>query len=488
MLYICSMKGFVLFIALFCLPIICLSQYNYYYGNIHSHTAYSDGNQDSTAANCFNPAQSYTYAKGSYHIDFWGISEHNHYSFANDPGMLLPLYAKGLQQADTSNNNGTFVAMFGLEFGVISTGGHVITYCAPNLIGWETLSGNPNYSTYCAKGDFTNYWKILNKLPNTFTTLAHPQDGDFGDLYGAAAYNASADSQIVGSAIRSGYAFSNTKDYSDNPATLYDSIFNKCLAKGYHIGPTIDHDNHNTTFGRTNETRTVVLAKALHRDSIIAAYRAQRFYASDDWNAKVNFAINGSVIGENIYSSISSNLSVSISDVDANDTATKIEIYYGEAGSGLYPTILTSNTNAQTLNYIHTPGNKKTYYYYAKIKQKDGDYMWTSPIWVNYNTAPSAVNSYQNNIGNRNLITDLIIYPVPTISNLYLQFNAGIACFATLKIYNMDGREVMQKKVNINTGKNIISEDITELCDGNYFAVLQTENFRLIDAKFIKGK
>jgi hypothetical protein len=71
---------------------------------------------------------------------------------------------------------------------------------------------------------------------------------------------------------------------------------------------------------------------------------------------------------------------------------------------------------------------------------------------------------------------------------LYLQFNAGIACFATLKIYNMDGREVMQKKVNINTGKNIISEDITELCDGNYFAVLQTENFRLIDAKFIKGK
>jgi hypothetical protein len=52
----------------------------------------------------------------------------------------------------------------------------------------------------------------------------------------------------------------------------------------------------------------------------------------------------------------------------------------------------------------------------------------------------------------------------------------------------MDGREVMQKKVNINTGKNIISEDITELCDGNYFAVLQTENFRLIDAKFIKGK
>jgi hypothetical protein len=78
------MKGFVFFIALFCLPIICLSQYNYYYGNIHSHTAYSDGNQDSIAANCFNPAQSYTYAKGSYHIDFWGISEHNHYSFAND--------------------------------------------------------------------------------------------------------------------------------------------------------------------------------------------------------------------------------------------------------------------------------------------------------------------------------------------------------------------------------------------------------------------
>ena len=72
---------------------------NYYYGNLHSHTAYSDGNKDAATSGVSTPAGSYAYAKLSLHFDFLGIAEHNHYSSANNPGMLLALYSQGLAQA-----------------------------------------------------------------------------------------------------------------------------------------------------------------------------------------------------------------------------------------------------------------------------------------------------------------------------------------------------------------------------------------------------
>lgn len=362
------------------------AQYNFYYGNIHSHTEFTDGNQDSTLSGVHNPAQSYAYAKSSYHIDFWGISEHNHYNAARNPGMLLPRYAQGLSQADAANQNGTFVAMFGLEWGTISQGGHVVTYGSPGLIGWEqNVGGQPgnNYNIFCAKGDFTSFWPIINSQPNSFCTLAHPQSGDFGDLLGAAAYSASADSAVVGCAIRSGSAFSTTNDYSDAPASLYEIEFRQALKNGYHIGPLIDHDNHNTTFGRTLPGRTVVLARSLDRDSILAAFRQRRFYASDDWNAQVSFTVNGTVMGslDTLYTN--SVINISVTDPDPGDGVSSIRLYYGVPGSaGTATTLSLNSTGSSTLSYTHTTTAGSDYYYYAKITQADGDIIWTAPIWV----------------------------------------------------------------------------------------------------------
>jgi hypothetical protein len=68
-------------------------------------------------------------------MDYLGISEHNHYSSTNNPGMHVADFSKGLYQADTANADGSFVCMFGFEWGVISNGGHVVTYGMPSLVG-----------------------------------------------------------------------------------------------------------------------------------------------------------------------------------------------------------------------------------------------------------------------------------------------------------------------------------------------------------------
>jgi trimeric autotransporter adhesin len=383
---------FTLVLLIIAFPAFC--QYNFYFGNIHSHSAYSDGNKDSTSTGHYTPGDDYNYAKGSYHMDFLGVSDHNHYTATNNPGMHVADYGRGLYQADTANRNGSFVAMYGFEWGTISRGGHVIAYGVPGLIGWESGSGSwgsgNNYNIYCAKGDFSSFWSIIQSYPNAFCTLAHPQNNDYGNLLAdETPYNAITDKVTVGISVRSGSAFSMTNDYSDPPASSFESKYITALSKGYRVGPTIDHDNHYTTFGRTNPSRTVVLASSLHRDSIMAAYRANRFYASDDWNAEVNFTVNGNYMGSNVTTNQNSFISISVNDPDAasnpDDNSARIELFYGipqhtdEAG------VLNVVNNGNSLSFTHNTTINSNYYYFAKITQVDGDIIWTSPVWVQRN-------------------------------------------------------------------------------------------------------
>ena len=428
-------------LLLFLFPLQAIAQYNFYYGNIHSHTEYSDGNKDSLVSGVSTPAGSYSYAKNSYHIDFWGISEHNHYNANNNPGMLLPRYAAGLYQADTSNANGLFVAMYGLEFGTISQGGHVVAYGSPGLLGWEDVNGGPNYDTYCPLNDFNSFWSLFNSYPNAFVTLAHPQTHDYNELIDSAAFNPTADSIIVGSAVRSGDAFSTTTNYTDPPANSYEFRFRKCLAWGYHVAPSIDHDNHYTTFGRTVQGRTVVLATTLHRDSIIAAYRARRFYASDDWNSEVHYTVNGHPMGSNISTNVNPTISVVVNDLDVGDEVAMIDLYYGVPGSGVLSNLLTSavaNTNSLTFTHPCLPGDH--FYYYAKITQLDGDIMWTAPIWVQREVVPLAIllSNLNAEVNDDNVALEWTVENATDIESLHLEHSLNGIDFFTLQTYPLE--------------------------------------------------
>ncbi|MEI9807559.1 MAG: hypothetical protein WDO16_06525 [Bacteroidota bacterium] len=64
------------------------------------------------------------------------------------------------------------------------------------------------------------------------------------------------------------------------------------LAKGYHLGAAVDHDNHRTTFGRTTYSRTAIIAPALTKTEIIKSMRNMNFYATQDCDTKVDFTVN----------------------------------------------------------------------------------------------------------------------------------------------------------------------------------------------------
>lgn len=371
----------ILFITTMIMGVIKAQTYNYYYGNIHSHSSYSDGNQDSATSQMTTPLQDFNYAKQSQHIDFYGISDHNH----SQAGMTSPvLYHKGLRQADSANIDGAFVALYGMEWGVISGGGHVLVYGYDSLIGWESN----NYDVYVAKNDYQSLWKKINAKNGAFGYLAHPNTTDYDNLFNTGVTQ-NADNAIIGLAARSGPASSTNSTYS-NPSTSNNiTDYNNALKQGYHIGVGLDHDTHNSVFGRQSSGRLVVLAPSLTRANILDGLKRMRFYSSDDWNIKVNFSINTQPIGSVYTQAGSPTLSVNITDPDGENTSS-ITVYYGIPGSGISPSVLTSNSNSNTLNYTHAIANNAIYYYYIRVIQTDGNTVWTSPIWYKRNDATTS--------------------------------------------------------------------------------------------------
>lgn len=371
----------ILFILLFVAvtvngPILCAQPLNFYYGTLHAHSSYSDGNRDSATSLASIPYHNYQYAKTAQNFHFLGISEHNHRA----AGMERANYAKGLQQADSANQNGTFVAMYGMEWGVIGPpGGHVLVYGVNQLLGWDSINGQPNYDSYVAQQDYNTLFTRIARTPGAFACMAHPASSDYGNLY-ANPVNATYDSALVACAIRSGPAFSTDTTYTDPSTSSYEARYKDALKRGYHVGATLDHDNHYTTFGKMAASRTVVLATSLTRANIMDAIRKRRTQSSDDWNVRVTFTVSGAQLGSIITDTANPRIQVSVFDPDMEATSS-ISILYGIPGSGNNPTTLTSTT-ASTLNFTHTVALGANFYYYAVVTQQDGDKIITAPVWV----------------------------------------------------------------------------------------------------------
>ena len=374
---------------------------NYYFGTLHSHSDYSDGNAD-VQNQGYTPAQDYAFAKNSLCMDYLGISEHNHFSTINNPGNQIDNYHLGSTQANNfSAANTNFLAMYGMEWGVISGGGHVVIYGdgMDDLYGWESGGGvwgaTNNYDIYVAKSVYTGgtgLFKTINNnlAKNTFATLAHPSLTDFNNIAGNA-YDASADSAIVGAAVESGPAFSTNTTYSNPGSSLsYLYYYQLLLSKGYHLGPTIDHDNHNTTFGRATTSRTAIVSPVLTKTSIVSAMRNMNFYATQDCDTKVDFTINTKIIGSTISDRFGPNIYVSLSDATSSVSSAVIRVMFGTPGSGVNAVKIDSAIGSTLSLTDNNLANLAIGYYYLDITN-GASRIVTSPIWYTRNDGLTAL-------------------------------------------------------------------------------------------------
>ena len=89
-----------------------------------------------------------------------------------------------------------------MEWGTISTGGHVIVYGFDSLCGWDF--GNNEISI--SQTDYSKLWRTINRKSNSFGYLAHSQNGDYNYLL-STSFDVDADNTIVVKVFNVAYLF-----------------------------------------------------------------------------------------------------------------------------------------------------------------------------------------------------------------------------------------------------------------------------------------
>jgi hypothetical protein len=402
--------------------------YTPYFGNLHSHTSYSDG--DGT------PDQAFAFARNTAPtpLDFLAVTEHNHSNAGLDS---LGAYHLAMAAADAANDDGNFVAISGQEWGIIETGGHANVFESPKLFGWEPGF----YDEFVAQGDYTGlYTAYLANPPVSYPPIVewcHPSSGDFNGY----AVTPNGLSVVHLMALISGPAFSTSTTESDVGSTTGNEIlFQDALRKGYRVSPTGDQDNHHVTWGASTQTRTVVQASGLTKSQILGALAIGRNYASQDHNSEVQFSADGHAMGSAWTSPGGIRIAAHVNDPDPGEAITQIDLLRGITGVS-NAVLVASNVGSQDFAWrehtVFTPGTEA--HYYLRIRMSTNATIWTGPVYVTYD--PSSTTG----IGDVHPggAIELTVGPNPTFGRVTANFslprdvrNADVA------VYDASGRRV----------------------------------------------
>ncbi len=401
--------------------------YQSFYGNLHSHTSYSDGVQ--------TPAQAFAYARNSAPtpLDFLAVTEHNH----SGAGMSLASYPLLMAEAAAANSDGDFVAIGGQEWGIISTGGHANLFEAPVLFGWEP----GNHDVFVAEGDYTGLYTAFRANPPAgglppVVEWCHPAGSDFNSY----ALTNDAKSVVSLMAMVSGPAFSTATDESDvGSSTGNEVLFQDALRKGFRVAPTADQDNHNATWGASTEGRTVALASGKTKSQILGALAAGRAYASQDHNAEVHFSADEHAMGSAWTTAQGPQFALELVDPDLADGVAQIDLLRGITLNSTATVVATSLGNAKFAwreRQTFLAGTEA--HYYARIRMNDNALLWTGPVYVKYD--PSAVTAVGDRQGEG---LALAAGPNPTHGRVTASFTLSApADDGDLSIYDAAGRRV----------------------------------------------
>jgi hypothetical protein len=366
-----------------------------YYGNLHSQTSDSDGGaaldackgaqEPQTAP--FGPDAAFPYAR-DHGLDLLMVSEHNHMfdgsdgtNTGADPAAAKARYQAGLATAhEFSRQHPDFLALYGMEWGVISNGGHLNIFNSDELLGWEKNGkGELLADTATPRSDYGALYTLMRKN-GWIGQFNHPSLKDQFKVNGVPlAYTADGDEAMALCEVMNTSAFSTNDREGETRRSNFEAACNKLLEAGYHVAFSSNQDNHCANWGAAYSNRTAVLVpngEALTRDSFVAALKARRVFATMDKDSQIVLSANGHLMGERFDNRGALQLSLQFAN-GAGRRAAAVAIMEGVPGRNGTVTQLASDA---TLSFKPAPG---PHFYYAKLTQDDGRVLWSAPVWVN---------------------------------------------------------------------------------------------------------
>jgi hypothetical protein len=389
--------------------------YTIYYGNLHSQTNHSDGGTvpsqcsgaENPQAGTYGPGDAYAMMQNQAHGDFLLTSEHNHMFDGSTgtntsavPSTAINLFHSGLQAAsDYRAAHPDFLAMYGLEWGVISNGGHLNLLNTDALAEWEVnSSGQLIGEVNTPKSDYASLYATM-KQRGWIGQFNHPAtSGQFIVGGTALGYDANGDDVMVLAEVLNSSAFSTNMTETETSRSSYVGAWNILLERGYHVAPSSDQDNHCANWGLSFTNRTGVLLPSgvtLTTANFYDALRARRTFATEDRTAQLVLTANGHVMGERFASSGPLTLTANYAST-SGQTAQRVQFFEGVPGRNGTVTQLTEGSGT----YTFTPATG-AHFYYALVTQANGLRLWSAPVWVTQgsgggDTTPPSVSASES--------------------------------------------------------------------------------------------
>ena len=182
------------------------------------------------------------------------------------------------------------------------------------------------------------------------------------------------------------------------------------------------------------------------------------------WSAKSDITLykNTSVAPFDIYTSAGITEKNNFKFQSFGDEAKELPLLSKEWMSGEWNVIATipytgSLENGTTFELTECGFDETTNPYFAQM-DKDGNYGQFAPNLVR-NSAQGA------NIAAANAV---IVYPNPTMSDLYVDVSSSVSTRATFKVMDMTGKVVKTIQSELTEGLNKITVNVSELANGMY--------------------
>lgn len=354
-------------------------KYSLYFGQLHSHTTYSDG-----SGSLDNALTYINNINKSDNIDFAAFTDHSNYfdttAAANPEAALynrnlmtpgsLQLWNEFQSKIDvfnTSATNNGVIALDGFEMTWSGGPGHMNTWNTQGIVSRNNKTLNSKTNDTGLKA----YYALLCQPEgvNTVSQFNHP-GATFGTFSDFAYWDPIIDSRITLLEVGNGEGAIGSGGYF--PSYNY---YTMALDKGWHVAPTNNQDNHKGKWGNANDARDVIITDDFTEQGIYDALKDRKVYATEDKNLEITYTVNNEFIGT-IIKEVPESLNLKVILKDPDDVIQKAEVI---ANSGRIVYSWDVNAQSKELNATLQPDYS---YYYIRVTEIDGDIAVTAPVWV----------------------------------------------------------------------------------------------------------
>ena len=352
-----------------------------YFGQLHSHTQYSDG------AGSLESALAYIKAlPESANVDFVAFTDHSNYfdksGAANPEGALYDMsqateYSqetwkayKDAVAAFNTENAGSMVAIAGFEMTWSGGPGHINTFNTPGIVS----RNNTTLNNKTKDAGLQAYYKLLSQTEgvDSISQFNHPGT-TFGNFIDFGYWDAVVDTRMYMVEVGNGEGQIGAGGYYPS----YEQYI-MALDKGWHVAPTNNQDNHKGRWGNANDARDVILTDDFSESGIYAALRARRMYATEDKNLELDYTVNGNMMGSIIDVPEKLTFEISFNDPDRTDSIAKVELVVN-SGKVAYTWDSAADLAKDSVSVELAP---EYTYYFVRVTEGDGDLAVTAPVWV----------------------------------------------------------------------------------------------------------